>query len=261
MSLAGGSPRDLTGHVAYADWSPDGKQLVVSKISAGGPTLEFPPGHVLYRQKAGWFGHPKFSPDGSMIAFENHPKIGFDDGEIDVVDLNGKQRTLSKGWLSVEGLAWGANRKEVWFASDSGTGLADSVRAVTLSGKERIALTLPSIVRLHDIASDGRILLSREDGRGQLLGYFPGDKGEHPYSWLDNTFPTAISADGKTLSFDEGGEVYAIAGDVQCYVRSTDGAAPVSLGAGISSISPDGKWILFTSRNSRKMLLATRWSG
>jgi serine/threonine protein kinase len=204
VSLAGGSPRDLTGHVAYADWSSDGKQLVVSKISAEGPTLEFPPGHVLYRQKAGWFGHPRFSPDGSMIAFENHPILGSDDGEIDVVDLNGKQRTLSKGWLSVEGLAWGANGKEVWFASNSGTGWADSVRAVTLSGKERIALTLPS-VRLHDIASDGRILLSREDWRGQLLGYFPGDKGEHPYSWLDDTVPTAMSADGKTLSFVEGG--------------------------------------------------------
>ncbi len=145
-------------------------------------------GHVLYQQKAGWFGHPRFSPDGSMIAFENHPTIGVDDGEIDVVDLNGKQRTLSKGWLSVEGLAWGANGKEVWFASNSArAGWADSVRAVTLSGKERIALTLPS-VRLHDIASDGRILLSRESWRAQLLGYFPGDKGEHPYSWLDDTY-------------------------------------------------------------------------
>jgi len=38
-----------------------------------------------------------------------------------------------------------------------------------------------------------------------LLGYFPGDKGEHPYSWLDTSVPTAISADGKTLSFFEGG--------------------------------------------------------
>jgi serine/threonine protein kinase/Tol biopolymer transport system component len=254
-SLAAGSPRDLIGHVAYADWSPDGKQLVISKISAEGPTLEFPPGHVLYQQKAGWFGHPRFSPDGSMIAFENHPNISLDEGEIDVVDLNGKQRTLSKGGLSIEGLAWSANGKEVWFASNSPrAGWADSLRAVTLLGKERITLTLPS-VRLHDIASDGRILLSREDWRFQLLGYFPGDKGEHPYSWLDAASPTAISADGKTLSFFEAGEVWAVAGEEQCYFRSTDGAAPVSLGAGESIISPDGKWILFTSLNSRKMML------
>ena len=255
VSLAGGSPRVLTGHIAYADWSPDGKQLLLSKFSAEGATLEYPPGHVLYRQKAGWFGHPKFSPDGSLIAFENHPIDHDDEGEIDVVDLNGKERTLSKGWLSIEGLAWGPNGKEVWFASNSArAGWADSVRAVTLSGKERTALTLPS-VRLLDIASDGRILLSREDWRFQLLGYFPGDKGEHPYSWLDATVPTAISADGETLSFNESGEVWAIVGDDQCYFRSTDGAAPVSLGAGQSTISPDGKWILFTSRNSRKIML------
>ena len=64
VSLAGGSPRDLAGHIAYADWNPDGKQLVVSKSSAEGATLEFPPGNVLYRQKTGWFGHPRFSPTG-----------------------------------------------------------------------------------------------------------------------------------------------------------------------------------------------------
>jgi Tol biopolymer transport system component len=210
---------------------------------------------VLYQQKAGWFGHPRFSPDGSMIAFENHPGEGVDEGEIDVVDLNGKQSTLSRGWLSIEGLAWGANGKEVWFASNSArSGWADSLRAVTLSGKERTALTLPS-VRLHDIASDGRILLSHESWRAQLLGFFPGDKGEHPYSWLDGTNPTAISADGRTLSFYEGGEVWAIAGEAQGYFRSTDGSAPVSLGAGVSTISPDGKWILLTTRTSHKMLL------
>src|ERR1700680_1659523 len=110
-------------------------------------------------------------------------------------------------------------------------------------------------VRLHDIASDGRILLSHESWRAQLLGFFPGDKGEHPYSWLHYTAPTAISADGKTLSFVESGEVYAIAGEAQCYFRSTDGAAPVSLGAGGSMISPDGKWILLTSKTSHKLLL------
>ena len=59
VSLAGGSPRDLARHVAYADWSPDGKQLAVSVYSREGPRLEFPPGHVLYQQKAGWFGHPR----------------------------------------------------------------------------------------------------------------------------------------------------------------------------------------------------------
>jgi eukaryotic-like serine/threonine-protein kinase len=255
VSLAGGSPRDLAGHIAYADWSPDGLQLVVSKVSADGASLEFPPGHVLYQQKAGWLAHPKFSPDGTVVAFENHPNTAFDDGSVDTIDLSGKRTVLSKGWLSIEGLAWSPNGKEIWFASNSArTGWADSIRAVTLSGKERTLLVMPSI-RLHDISSDGRVLMSRENWRSQLLGFFPGDKEDHPYSWLDDTTPTGISSDGRTLSFAEEGEVWSLAGESQGYFRSTDGSAPVSLGAGLPIVAPDGTRVLVAIRSSHKLLV------
>ncbi len=202
VSLAGGSPRDLAGNVAYADWSPDGKQLVVSKFSASGAQLEYPPGHILCQQKSGWFSHPRFSPDGQVIAFENHPNVDQDDGVIEIVDLAGKTTILSKEFISLEGLAWNPNGKEVWFAGDSSvrTGWADSIRCVTLSGKERVVLLLPNL-RLHDIARDGRVLLSHENWRRQLLGFFPGDKNEHPYSWLDDSNPTSLSAVGRILCF------------------------------------------------------------
>lgn len=253
VSLAGGSPRDQAGDVAYADWSPDGKNLVVSKISAEGASLEFPIGHVLFRQNAGWFGHPRFSPDGTMIAFENHPDVTGDMGTVDTVDLNGKHTVLSQGWVSIEGLAWNPNGKEVWFAANSpNSGWADTVFAVTLSGKLRTVLTFPN-ARLHDIASDGRVLLSREDWREQLVGFFPGDKQEHFYSWLDNTNPTGISSDGRTISFNEQGEIWYIAKDNQGYYRSTDGSAAVSVGPGTPTISPDGKWLLTTSMASQKL--------
>ena len=255
VSLAGGSPRDLAGHIAYADWSPDGQQLVVSKVSAEGATLEFPPGHVLYQQKAGWLARPKFSPDGTVVAFENHPNTAFDDGSIETIDLSAKRTVLSKGWLSIEGLAWSPNGKEIWFASNSArTGWADSIRAVTLSGKERTLLVMPSI-RLHDISSDGRVLMSRENWRNQLLGFFPGDKEDHPYSWLDDTTPTAISSDGRTISFAEEGEVWSLAGESQGYFRSTDGSAPVSLGAGLPTVAPDGTRVLVAIRSSHKLLV------
>ncbi len=235
VSLAGGSPRDLARHVAYADWSPDGKQLAVSVYSREGPRLEFPPGHVLYQQKAGWFGHPRFSPDGRMIAYENHPTVDTDEGSIEGVDLSGKRTVLSKGSLSLEGLAWSPDGKEVWFAGASHSGWADSIHAVTLAGKERIVSVLPS-VRLHDIARDGRVLLSRESWRTQLMGLFPGDTHEHPYSWLDGTSANAISADGRAISFYEGGEVYYIEGDLLGYYRRTDGSAAVRLGTGTAAM-------------------------
>ena len=111
VDLAGGSPRDLATHVAYADWSPDGTQLMVSRVSAEGTQLEFPVGHVVLQQKTGWFGRARLSPDGTLIAFENHPDLQIDDGEIDVVDLHGNRRTLSAGWVSLEGMAWGPDGK------------------------------------------------------------------------------------------------------------------------------------------------------
>jgi eukaryotic-like serine/threonine-protein kinase len=248
VNLAGGSPRTLAEHVAQADWHPDGKRLLISVTSPDGPRLEFPPGHVLYQQKAGWFGHPRFSPNGSMIAFENHPISGNDDGEVDLLDLNGKRSVLFQS-TSVEGLAWSPDGKELWFASTKTAGWADTIYAMTLGGKARVVLTSPSI-RLYDISKDGLVLLSHETWRRQVKGLFPGDKSERPYSWHDDTQPSGLSADGRLLSFMEGGDIYYLANDFQAYYRPTDGSPAVQLGVGEASISPDGKWVVLGSNHS-----------
>jgi eukaryotic-like serine/threonine-protein kinase len=254
MSLAGGAPRSLAEHVAYADWDPDGKQLAISVFSGEGARLEFPPGHVLCQQKAGWFGHPRFSPDGSRIAFENHPISGNDEGALETVDLSGKRAVLVPDDVSLEGVAWSPDGKEVWYAGTSNGGWADTIFAVSLSGKKRTVLTMP-YVRLHDIAKDGRVLLSHESWRRQLKGFFPGDKVEQPYSWLDDTEATGISDDGRWISFAEGGETYYLENDYMAYYRATNGSPAVLLGAGTAAISPDGKWLLSTSTKSHKLQL------
>ena len=255
VSLAGGSPRNLAEHVAFADWTPDGKQLLISSYTSTGARLEFPPGHVLLEKNSGWYGHPRFSPDGSMIAFENHPTAEGDSGTIEVLDVNGNRKLLTHSWLSLEGLAWSPDGKEVWFAGTNGSaGWADAIHAITLSGKERTVLVTPS-VRLHDISKDGRILLSHQSWRRQMFGVFPGDAAERAYSWLDDTSPTAISADGRTLSFFESGAIYYLEGDTLAYYRPTDGSPAVRLGAGIDTISPDGQAVLWRSTKSPKLLL------
>jgi Tol biopolymer transport system component len=140
VSLSGGSPRTLAEHVAQADWHPDGKRMVISVLTPEGARLEFPPGRVLFEQKGGWIGHPRFSPDGSQIAFENHPILGNDDGSVDLVDLDGNHRMLS-AYASVEGLAWNPDGKELWFAATRTGGWADTVFAMTTAGKERTILS------------------------------------------------------------------------------------------------------------------------
>ena len=248
VSLAGGSPRTLAEHVAQADWHPDGKRMVISVSSPDGPRLEFPPGHVIYQQRAGWFGHPRFSPDGSMIAFENHPIAGNDDGKVELLDMNGKHSVFFNS-SSVEGLAWSPDGKELWFAATETGGWADTIFAVRPGGKPRVVLTSPSI-RLYDISKDGLVLLSHETWRRQLIGLFPGDKSDRPYSWNDDTQPTAITTDGRLISFYESGELYAIARDYQSYYRPTDGSPAVRLGVGAPAISPDGKWVVLGSNQS-----------
>jgi len=254
VSLAGGSPRDLAPHVAFADWSPDGKQFVIVTLSAEGTRLESPLGHVLYQQKVGWFSHPRFSPDGSMIAYENHPILDDDEGTIEVIDLSGKRTALSKREASLEGLAWRPDGKEVWYAGTQTGGWADTIYAADLSGKRRSVLTMP-YMRLHDISKDGRVLLSHESWRRQMRGFFPGDTNEHPYSWLDDTVATAMSTDGRMISFIEGGETYYLANDFQAYYRSTDGSPAVQLGGGVGSLSPDGKWIGVSSEKHPQLQL------
>ena len=255
VSLAGGSPRSLAEHVAFADWSPDGKQLAIAIYSSAGTRLEFPPGRVLYEQKTGWIGHPRFSPDGSMIAFENHPTAEGDSGTLEIIDLSGNRKLLTHSWLSLEGLAWSPDGKEVWFAgTEASAGWADAIHAITLGGKERTVLIAPS-VRLHDISKDGRILLSHQNWRRQMYGLFPGDVAEHPYSWLDDTSPTAISADGRIVSFFESGAIYYIEGDTLAYYRPTDGSPAVRLGGGMDTISPDSKSVLWRNAKTPKLLL------
>ncbi|MGC2330364.1 MAG: protein kinase [Candidatus Acidiferrales bacterium] len=254
VSLAGGAPRGIAEHVAYADWSPDGKDMVLSTFSGAEARLEFPPGHVLYEQKSGWFGHPRFSPDGRLIAYENHPSVGTDTGSVEVIDLNGKRTVLVAYNVSLEGVAWRPDGKEVWYAGAGSGGWADTIYGVTLSGKQRPILTMPYL-RLHDIAKDGRALISHEVWRRQLTGFFPGDKAEHPYSWLDDTDASAITNDGRMLSCVEAGETYGMYDDFMAYYRATDGSPAVFWGAGAAAISPDGKWLLATSAKSHKLQL------
>src|SRR5207244_1375543 len=73
----------------------------------------------------------------------------------------------------------------------------------------------------------------------------PGERTERDLSWLDWSLPTAFSADGRILLFDEdgegGGDHYSVA------VRKMDGSPPVRLGEGSSEdLSPDGTWALTT---------------
>ncbi len=252
--LTGGSPRQIAEHVEWADWSPDGKTLAVVRNVAGKRRLEFPLGHVLY-ETSGWISHARVSPDGSAIAFLDHPTYDDDNGGVSVVDLDGHKTVLSSDWESEEGLAWAPNGKEVWFSA-AHAGLQRRIYAVDLSGHLRLAFRTLGGVTLQDIASDGRVLMTRDEQRAGIMGAGPGATKEKDLSWLDWSLPVDISSDGKTLLFDEEGEEsgpnYTVA------MRDMEGSPPVALGEGMAGdFSPDGKWAATTVSYNQILLLPT----
>ena len=257
--LAGGAPRDVLEQVQWADWGPDGNSLAVVRDFGGKNRLEYPIGKPLY-ETGGWVGHPRVSPKGDLIAFLDHPTQGDDAGSVAMVDLKGSKKVLTGEWFTVQGLAWSPDSKEIWFTA-SKTGTDRTLYAVTLDGKERMVLRLPGALMLLDIAKDGRVLLMRASWRRELIGVSGSDLKERELSWLDYSYPADLSADGKTLLFDEeggGGALsYSKSGGLSyaVYIRKTDGSPAVLLGeGGARALSPDGKSVVAVTQDSPTQL-------
>ena len=240
VPLGGGAPRELLEDVRQADWAPDGKSLAVVHVVKGGMRLEFPIGKILY-EAPGWIGGIEFSPRGDLIAFNDHKTFipgGAPGGEITVMDLAGKRRTVTKAPYEFK---WSPRGDEIWF--DETEAGVTAIEAVTLSGRKRLVASFPGTFGLQDISRDGRVLLERVSEQFEIVGRFPGDAAERNLSWLDGSVPADVSADGKTLLFTEtkqgGGPKAAV------YKRPTDGSPAVPLGAGAAlNLSPDGLWAL-----------------
>ncbi len=245
VPLAGGAPREIANDVEAADWDPDGKNLAIVRTVGGKDRLEFPLGRMIY-ETAGWVSHIRVSPRGDSIAFIDHPARGDDGGSIAVVDLKGKKKTLSPDYTSAQGLAWAADGENIWFtATRSGGNRA--LFAASLSGRVRSLLTAPGALTLEDIARDGRVLLTRHSWRLEAAGVVPGASQERDLSWLDWSLVRDLSADGKFLLFDEGGEGGGATYSV--YLRKTDGSPAIRLGDGLAmSLSSDGKWAIAIHR-------------
>jgi len=185
--LGGGAPREIADGVEYADWGPDAVTLAIVRRVGGKDRLEYPLGKVLY-ETAGWVSHPRVSPDGKLIAFIDHPFERDDAGSVATVDQARNKKTLTGQFVSAQGLAWAKAGDEVWFTGTT-SGSSRELRAVTLSGKERLVYLGTGTLTLHDIFRDGRVLFSRDDLRAGMIGLAPGEKKERDLSWHDWTVP------------------------------------------------------------------------
>ena len=241
MPLEGGAPRPIEEDAESADWTPDGAELAVihSQISGGlRTTLQFPLDKAIYEPALGWISNVRFSPDGKMLAFEEHVPGG-DDGKIQVIDRQGKKIAESPHYDSLNGMAWASN-DEVWFTAFVGTG-GQSLRAVDLKGRVRDLYAVPGNMRIYDVAANGRALIGSAEDRLLLVASINGEPQED-LSWFDWTLGYDISNDGSTVALAESSA--AVNGKSISFLRKTDRSPAVMLGEGQPlGISPDGNWV------------------
>ena len=246
MPMGGGAPRDVLEGVTEADWSPDGNQLAIVKNDR---RLEYPIGKLLYGAQRRIFS-PRVSRDGRSVAF-------VEGGEsVRLAELQGKIRTLSKGWKSISGLAWSAGGDEIWFtASRLEEGF--QLRAVDLAGRVRDLARFPVPIVLADISRGGRVLFRSATGRQQISGRLAGETEERDLSWLDRSWFPHLSADGKVVVFTESG-----GGSNVVYMRRAGESEAVRLSpGGANEVSPDGKWVLAEEKNPERLTLVPTGAG
>jgi eukaryotic-like serine/threonine-protein kinase len=249
VPLTGGSPKEILQDVSYAEWVPGGSELAVVHRVGGKDRLEFPIGKVL-AETSGWIQGPRFSPDGSAIAFLHHPGAG-DDGEVEIVDRAGKRTKLVAGWSTVQGLAWSGAR-EIWFTA-ARQGIEREIYAVTPSGKLRLVRTMQGTPALLDL-SGTNALVTEDDYRAGTFALIAGETATRDLGWFDWQSDRALSPDGKLLLFDESGEGGGVNASV--YLRGTDGSPAVRLGEGIGvALSPDSAWALTRLAASQQFVL------
>jgi Tol biopolymer transport system component len=258
-AFAGGAPREILEDVLEADWSPDSGAMAVTRYVDGRTRLEYPSGKVLY-ETAGYVTSPRISPSGDRVAFLDHQIQGDDRGWMAIVDLNdGRMERLTGEWSGSQGLAWRPDEKEIWIAAAKSGGNY-RIYAVTLSRTERIVASEPANLVLHDIAADGRALLTESSFISTTMILAPGEDRERDLSVLDFSTARDLSADGTRAIYVNGGESSGL--NYTTYLRKTDGSPPVPLGEGNGlCISPDGKWVLTYLFTEKQLILLPTGAG
>jgi len=255
-----GAPKPWLEDVREADWNPEGTTLAIVRSVKGRDQLEYPIGKKLY-DASGYLSDPRVSPDGTRVAFMEHPQQFDDRGYVKVVDAAGTVTTLAGEYWGEEGMAWSRDGSSVFFAGSpiAGEGIATGemsyqIYRVAADGKTPavFALTSPGDFTIYDIAADGRWLASRDDVRYGVVARGAGQAEEQDLSWLNKSWSPHLSPDGHRLMFSDGNS----GSDYGVVWRKTDGSPIVRLGPGDSDggWSPDGKWAVGLIASTSKLV-------
>ena len=256
VPLAGGAPREISSNVFQASWAPDGQDLAIIRRLKDRSVIEYPVGRVLYETPRSLYS-VRFSPKGNLLAYcEENAAY---DSDVGVLDFTGKKRVLAKGFFS-RYVAWQPSGDEIWYDSADRHGFTTSIYAVTLAGRQRLVRREANLLNTADVARDGRILAISVTLSSSMAAVLAGEKNERNVSWLDYSAVDDVSADGRTILFDEWGEGGGRSGAY--YLWRLNEPAAIRLGEGVGhALSPDGKWALMSPPARDELILQPTGSG
>jgi Tol biopolymer transport system component/DNA-binding winged helix-turn-helix (wHTH) protein len=271
-SALGGSERKLAEVLPYFDlgrgnsayFSPDGKALaIVDKASPAEPSsifllpLEGSARHKLTSPPQGTTGdyYPAFSPDGKRLAFAR--AISFSATDLYVMQLaDGKQTRLTFDGLTIDGLAWTANSREIIFSSRRG-GSYNSLWRIGVAGgtPERVSAFGEDVIS-PAVSHDGNRLAYTRQLDDMNIWNYTLDAAGHVTSkapLIASTFRDSdpdYSPDGRRIAFTSGRN-----GSFGIWVSDREGTNPRLLFDGGAYVtgsprwSPDGRRIVFDTRS------------
>ena len=259
VPLAGGVPRMIAEDIQEADFAPSteehktpGGSLLVVRPNQRGFRIELPHGTAIV-DEPGWITHARVSQDGARVAYLRHPQVNDDAGGVMIYEVATRtNRLLTGGWSSIAGLAWESSGAALWFTAGRDD-YANRLHRVTLDGQVMERKRDPSRMRLHDLAADGRALVTTDVWRLRAMA---GGQ-DLSQSWV--SYVSDLSADGTQVVI---GELGGPEPGIGAYLSPYGGGRPLRLGPGFPvAISPSGKRIAANVRETDRLVVYATESG
>jgi Tol biopolymer transport system component/DNA-binding winged helix-turn-helix (wHTH) protein len=270
-SALGGPERKLADVFPYFDlgngnssyFSPDGKTLaIVDKSRAAEPSsiflvsLDGSARRKLTLPPAGATGdyYPAFSPDGKRLAFAR--AMSFSATDLYVLQLpDGKPARLTFDGLTIDGLAWAADSREIIFSSRRGSSFNSLWRIRAGGGvPERVSAFGEDVIS-PAVSRDGNRLAYTRLLDDMNIWSYTMDEAGHVTSkqpLIASTFRDSdpdYSPDGRRIAFTSGRN-----GSFGIWLSDSDGTNARLLFDGGAYVtgsprwSPDGRRIVFDTR-------------
>src|SRR5436190_6691438 len=114
VPVAGGAPREVASVVRQADWTPDGKELVIERRVGEQIQIEFPIDHPVCTIPFTFTGF-RVSRDGQWLAFTECRSASGPCG-VAIVNRQGEKRVIADSFAdNLGGLSWSGDGRAVWW--------------------------------------------------------------------------------------------------------------------------------------------------